>query len=108
MECLVAEVDLPRERVLVTAPGDGEDEESLRRREIIGRLRAGEVRSGQVHALVPFGAFVDIGGAYGLVHVGDLGASVRHPGEVLMVGQPLEVEVVEANAETQQVSLRPR
>lgn len=108
VECLVAEVDLERERVLVTAPGDGQDEESLRRREIIGRLRPGEVRSGHVHALVPFGAFVDIGGAYGLVHVRDLGTSVGHPGEVLTVGQPLRVEVVEANAETQRVSLRPR
>jgi small subunit ribosomal protein S1 len=83
-------------------------EEYARRHRLVAVLRPGEVRSGRVHSLVPFGAFVDIGGLHGLVHVSELGHPVEHPGEVLQVGQDVDVEVLDTNVDLQRVALRLR
>ncbi|MEQ7007895.1 sigma-70 family RNA polymerase sigma factor [Actinopolymorpha sp. B17G11] len=108
VDCVVAEVDLDRERMVVARVMSGvdEEEEYARRHRLVAGIRPGELRSGRVHSLVPFGAFVDIGGLHGLVHVSELGRSVDHPGEVLQVGQDVDVEVLDTNVELQRVALR--
>ena len=108
VECVVVEVDLERKRMVVApAVGSGEDaEECDRRREVVAGLQLGDLCSGRVHALVPFGAFVDIGGVHGLLHVSELGGAVAHPQEVLHVGQDVDVEVLATDAELQRFSLR--
>ncbi|HZC26427.1 MAG TPA: sigma-70 family RNA polymerase sigma factor [Actinopolymorphaceae bacterium] len=107
VECVVVEVDLARDRMVVAraVPAD-EIEEDKRRHQRVSSLRHGDVLPGRVNALVPFGAFVDIGGVRGLVHVSELGRHVEHPQEVLRVGQEIEVEVLDTNPELQRVSLR--
>ncbi|MGH3489893.1 MAG: sigma-70 family RNA polymerase sigma factor [Actinopolymorphaceae bacterium] len=110
VDCVVVEVDLNRERMVVArvmADVDAQ-EEYARRHRLVAAIRPGEVRSGRVHSLVPFGAFVDIGGLHGLVHVSELGRPVGHPGEVLQVGQDVDVEVLDTNVDLQRVALRLR
>jgi small subunit ribosomal protein S1 len=73
---------------------------------LIGELKEGEVRTGRVSSICDFGAFVDIGGADGLVHLSELSWSrVRHPSEVLKVGQEVEVYVLGINAQEKKIAL---
>ncbi len=75
-------------------------------REQMSTLQAGSVVHGRVTSLAPFGAFVDLGvGKDGLIHVSQMGGNVRHPGDVLQVGQEVDVRVVEVDPETQRISL---
>ncbi|HEY8458067.1 MAG TPA: sigma-70 family RNA polymerase sigma factor [Actinopolymorphaceae bacterium] len=120
VSCTVTEVDLERERMVVVPFADAElwrriklqheqpdDEEEQRGRQLVANLESGAVLRGRVTGLVPFGAFVDIGGVHGLVHISELGQDVRHPEDVLSVGQEMDVEVLDTNPELQRVSLRP-
>jgi len=74
--------------------------------EALASLQRGRVVRGRVSGLAPFGAFVDLGvGKDGLIHLSEMGEGVRHPQEVLQVGQEVEVRVVEVDPETQRISL---
>jgi RNA polymerase sigma factor (sigma-70 family) len=102
LEVHVSEVDPVRERVVVMRPVSEEEDESFRaRRDLIAALSVGEVRSGRVYSVLPFGAFVDVGGVYGLVHKSEQPTP-------LAVGQDVEVEVLETKPEQLRVSLRAR
>jgi RNA polymerase sigma factor (sigma-70 family) len=109
IDCVVVEVDLARERMVV-APAVAADDtaEFDRRRQVVAGLRPGDVRSGRVHGLVPFGAFVDVAGVHGLIHLSELGESVQHPEQVLNVGQVVDVEVLDTDPELHRFSLRLR
>jgi small subunit ribosomal protein S1 len=73
---------------------------------LIEELSEGEVRKGRVSSICDFGAFVDIGGADGLVHLSELSWSrVRHPSEVLRVGQEVDVYVLGINAQEKKIAL---
>ena len=73
---------------------------------LIEELREGEVRQGRVSSICDFGAFVDIGGADGLVHLSELSWSrVRHPSEVLKIGQEVDVYVLGINAQEKKIAL---
>jgi small subunit ribosomal protein S1 len=78
--------------------------------EQLAALQPGAIVHGRVTSLAPFGAFVDLGvGKDGLIHVSTMGdGSVRHPREVLRVGQEVDVRVVEVSPETQRISLSMR
>ncbi|MGB9723586.1 MAG: S1 RNA-binding domain-containing protein [Chloroflexia bacterium] len=74
--------------------------------EALASLQPGRVVRGRVSGLAPFGAFVDLGvGKDGLIHLSEMGAGVRHPQEVVQVGQEVEVRVIEVDPETQRISL---
>lgn len=74
--------------------------------EALASLRPGRVVRGRVSGLAPFGAFVDLGvGKDGLIHLSEMGMGIRHPQEVLQVGQEVEVRVIEVDPETQRISL---
>jgi len=73
---------------------------------LIEELKEGEIRKGRVSSICDFGAFVDIGGADGLVHLSELSWSrVRHPGEVLKVGQEVDVYVLGINPQEKKIAL---
>jgi predicted RNA-binding protein with RPS1 domain len=77
-----------------------------RREELLDELKPGEVHRGVVSNLANFGAFVDLGGAEGLIHIDQLAWSrVEHPGEVLKVGQEVEVQVLSVDREKKKIAL---
>jgi small subunit ribosomal protein S1 len=103
----VIELDPERDRIVfserVVTEGPRDDEEALM---LLRQLRPGEVRHGRVTNLTGFGAFVDLGGYEGLVHVSEISWSrVGHPRDVLSIGQPVQVYVMSVDAEEGRVAL---
>src|SRR5690606_13592352 len=83
-----------------------EQTQSEVRTEFLNKLAKGQVRKGVVSSIVNFGAFVDLGGVDGLVHVSELSwKHIDHPSEVVEVGQEVEVEVLDVDLERERVSL---
>jgi small subunit ribosomal protein S1 len=83
-----------------------EESQSEGRKKFLESLQKGERRKGSVSSIVNFGAFVDLGGVDGLVHVSELSwKHVDHPSEVVQVGQDVEVEVLDVDLERERVSL---
>ncbi|MBK8136303.1 MAG: S1 RNA-binding domain-containing protein [Chloroflexi bacterium] len=74
----------------------------------MGELKEGEIRSGIVSGLRDFGAFVDLGGADGLIHISELAwHRVKHPKEVLNVGDQVQVYVLRLDDEGKRIGLSP-
>jgi small subunit ribosomal protein S1 len=83
-----------------------QEEREKKRRKIFATLAKGQIVKGHVRSLTNFGAFVDIGGIEGLLHVSDLAwGKVDHPSEVVKVGQELEVAVLDFNERDEKISL---
>ncbi len=96
-------------RKLVLSNTKAEREQRKRKDAILEELEVGEVRAGVVSSLADFGAFVNIGGADGLIHVSELSWSmVNHPSEVLNVGQKVEVKVISVEKERKRIGLSLR
>src|SRR2546429_622789 len=73
---------------------------------LAAELQAGEIRHGRVSSLTDFGAFVDLGGADGLIHLSELSwGQVQHPSQVLRVGQEVDVRVVGVDRENKKIAL---
>jgi small subunit ribosomal protein S1 len=106
LECKVIELDKNRNNVVLSRRKFLEETQSEFRREFLETLQKGEVRKGTVSSIVNFGAFVDLGGVDGLVHVSELSwKHVDHPGEVVEVGQEVEAEVLDVDLDRERVSL---
>ncbi len=105
----VIEVDRERNRLILSErEASREAREALKDR-LIEELEVGEVRTGHVISLADFGAFVDIGGADGLVHTSELSwKRVDHPSDVLKVGQEIQVKVLDLDVERKRISLSLR
>ncbi|MDI6697552.1 MAG: 30S ribosomal protein S1 [Candidatus Saccharicenans sp.] len=83
-----------------------QDEREKRKRRVFGRLVKGGTVKGTVKSLTSFGAFIDLGGVEGLLHISDLSwGKVGHPSEVLQVGQEVEVVVLDFNENEEKISL---
>jgi small subunit ribosomal protein S1 len=83
-----------------------EEEKKKSRNELVKILNAGEIRKGTVKSLADFGAFIDIGGADGLLHISDISwKRISHPSEVLKIGEEKEVIVLNVDKETGRISL---
>src|SRR5512136_882877 len=83
-----------------------QDEREKKKKRVFGRLVKGEKLKGQVRSLTSFGAFVDLGGIEGLLHVSDMSwGKIGHPSEVLTVGQEVEVVVLDFNEKDEKISL---
>src|ERR671931_1082095 len=83
-----------------------EDERKEQRQQILDRLNPGDVVDGQISNIVDFGAFVDLDGMDGLIHISELSWShVNHPSEVLEIGQTVNVKVLDIDRERQRISL---
>jgi small subunit ribosomal protein S1 len=106
LECKVIELDKNRNNVVLSRRKFLEETQSEFRREFLETLQKGEVRKGTVSSIVNFGAFVDLGGVDGLVHVSELSwKHIDHPQEVVEVGLEVEVEVLDVDLERERVSL---
>ena len=106
LECKIIELDRNRNNVVLSRRAFLEESQSEGRKRFLEALEKGQRRHGSVSSIVNFGAFVDLGGVDGLVHVSELSwKHVDHPGEVVTVGQEVDVEVLDVDLERERVSL---
>jgi len=106
LEAKIIELDKNRNNVVLSRRAWLEETQSATRKAFLHTLRKGEIRKGVVSSIVNFGAFVDLGGVDGLVHVSELSwKHIDHPSEVVEVGQEVEVEVLDVDLERERVSL---
>ncbi len=102
----VIEINRHRNRLILSERQAMQEKRDEMKEKLIEELREGEVRQGRVSSICDFGAFVDIGGADGLVHLSELSWSrVRHPSEVLKIGQEVDVYVLGINAQEKKIAL---
>jgi small subunit ribosomal protein S1 len=106
LECRIIELDKNRNNVVLSRRKFLEESQAEQRQDFLTSLQKGERRKGVVSSIVNFGAFVDLGGVDGLVHVSELSwKHVDHPSEVAEVGQEVEVEVLDVDLDRERVSL---
>jgi len=106
VEARIIELDKNRNNVVLSRRAYLEQTQSQSRTSFLNQLQRGQVRTGVVSSIVNFGAFVDLGGVDGLVHVSELSwKHIDHPGEVVAVGDEVTVEVLEVDFERERVSL---
>ncbi|AYY12896.1 30S ribosomal protein S1 [Actinobacteria bacterium YIM 96077] len=106
IEAKIIELDKNRNNVVLSRRAWLEQTQSEVRSTFLQTLQKGQIRSGVVSSIVNFGAFVDLGGVDGLVHVSELSwKHIDHPSEVVEVGQEVTVEVLEVDMDRERVSL---
>ena len=106
LEAKIIELDKNRNNVVLSRRQWLEQTQSEVRSEFLNKLVKGAVRTGVVSSIVNFGAFVDLGGVDGLVHVSELSwKHIDHPSEVVEVGQEVTVEVLDVDMDRERVSL---
>src|ERR1700712_1263428 len=106
IEAKIIELDKNRNNVVLSRRAWLEQTQSEVRSEFLNQLQKGTIRKGVVSSIVNFGAFVDLGGVDGLVHVSELSwKHIDHPSEVVEVGQEVTVEVLDVDLDRERVSL---
>jgi small subunit ribosomal protein S1 len=106
LEAKIIELDKNRNNVVLSRRSFLEKTQSQVRQTFLNQLQKGQIRSGVVSSIVNFGAFVDLGGVDGLVHVSELSwKHIDHPSEVVEVGTEVTVEVLEVDMDRERVSL---
>jgi len=102
----VIEVDRNRNRLILSERAANKETREAQKEKLLAEIKPGDVRKGHVISLADFGAFVDIGGADGLVHLSEISwKRVQHPNEILKVGQEVEVEVLNVDRERKRIGL---
>src|SRR6202166_3712880 len=102
----IPKMDLRRGNIVVSRPTVLEESRAEQRHEIVANLAEGQVIDGTVKNITDYGAFVDLGGIDGLLHVTDIAwRRVNHPSEVLSIGQQVKVRIIKINHETHRISL---
>ena len=106
LEAKIIELDKNRNNVVLSRRAWLEETQKEQREDFLANLKPGERRKGVVSSVVNFGAFVDLGGMDGLIHVSELSwKHVDHPGSVVAVGDEVEVEVLEVDLDRERISL---
>jgi small subunit ribosomal protein S1 len=106
LRCKVIELNRSRNNVVLSRRAVLEDERKEMRQAILDRLSPGDVVDGTISNIVDFGAFVDLDGMDGLIHISELSwGHVNHPSEVLEIGQEVKVKVLDIDRERQRISL---
>jgi small subunit ribosomal protein S1 len=106
IEAKIIELDKNRNNVVLSRRAYLEEAQRTRRDEFLANLKPGDVRTGVVSSVVNFGAFVDLGGMDGLIHVSELSwKHVDHPGQVVQVGDKVTVRVLDVDADRERISL---
>ena len=106
LEAKIIELDKHRNNVVLSRRAYLEETQSAVRSDFLHQLQKGQVRKGVVSSIVNFGAFVDLGGVDGLVHVSELSwKHIDHPSEVVAVGDEVTVEVLDVDLDRERVSL---
>ncbi|MCW8916365.1 MAG: 30S ribosomal protein S1 [Magnetovibrio sp.] len=102
----ILKMDRSRNNIVVSRRAVLEETRAEARFELIGKLAEGDILEGMVKNITDYGAFVDLGGVDGLLHVTDIAwKRINHPSEALQVGETVKVQVIRFNAETQRISL---
>ena len=102
----ILKIDRKRGNIVVSRRAVLEESRAEARSELVSNLQEGQVLSGVVKNITDYGAFVDLGGVDGLLHVTDIAwRRINHPSEALQVGQTVDVQVIRFNTETQRISL---
>ncbi|MDP9195741.1 MAG: 30S ribosomal protein S1 [Pseudomonadota bacterium] len=102
----ILKMDRQRGNIVVSRRAVLEESRAEARSELVASLREGQVLQGVVKNITDYGAFVDLGGVDGLLHVTDIAwRRIAHPSEALSIGQPVTVQVIRFNPETQRISL---
>ena len=106
IECKVIELNRSRNNVVLSRRAVLEEERKEVRQQILDRLQPGLVVEGQISNIVDFGAFVDLDGIDGLIHISELSWShVNHPSEILSIGDTVKVKVLDIDRDRQRISL---
>ncbi|MFL5825568.1 MAG: 30S ribosomal protein S1 [Thermoleophilaceae bacterium] len=106
IECKVIELNRSRNNVVLSRRAVLEEERKEVRQQILDRLQPGQVVEGAISNIVDFGAFVDLDGIDGLIHISELSWShVNHPSEILSIGDVVPVKVLDIDRERQRISL---
>jgi small subunit ribosomal protein S1 len=106
VQCKIIELDKNRNNVVLSRRAYLEENQKETRDQFLTNLKVGEVRDGTVSSVVSFGAFVDLGGMDGLIHVSELSwKHVDHPGSVVAVGDPVKVQVLDVDFSRERISL---
>src|SRR5207248_3368454 len=106
IECRVIELNRSRNNVVLSRRAVLEEERKEVRQQILDRIQAGQIVEGAISNIVDFGAFVDLDGIDGPIHISELSWShVNHPSEILSIGQTVPVKVLDIDRERQRISL---
>ena len=106
LKCKVIELNRSRNNVVLSRRAMLEEERKEARQAILDKLNPGDVVEGQISNIVDFGAFVDLDGMDGLIHISELSwTHVNHPSEVLEIGQDVKVQVLDIDRDRQRISL---
>lgn len=102
----IIEINRNRNRLILSERQAVQEVREVKKDELLSSLKEGDIRTGTVSSVCDFGAFVDIGGADGLVHLSELSWSrVKHPGEVLRVGDQVQVYILSIDNERKRIAL---
>ena len=102
----ILKMDRRRGNIVVSRRAVLEVARAAERQELIANIHEGQVLDGVVKNITDYGAFVDLGGVDGLLHVTDMAwRRINHPSEAVQIGQTVKVQVVRLNPETQRISL---
>ena len=102
----ILKMDRSRGNIVVSRRAVLEESRAEQRSELVASLKEGQVLNGVVKNITDYGAFVDLGGVDGLLHVTDIAwRRINHPSEALNIGQNVKVQVIRFNPETQRISL---
>lgn len=106
LECKIIEMDRKRNNVVLSRKAVLENSRQKDREELLSKLEKGHLVAGQVSSIVSFGAFVDLGGLDGLIHISELSwEHVNHPSEVVEIGDKVKVQVIDIDRERVRISL---
>ncbi len=102
----IVKVDESRKNLVVSRKAILQESLNEKRQEIMDKIKVGETISGMVKNITDFGAFIDLGGVDGLIHITDFSwGRINHPSEVVSIGDTVDVQVIDYNKETSRISL---
>jgi small subunit ribosomal protein S1 len=106
LECKVIKINNERRNIVLSRRDLIDEQRKELKQKLLQEIRPGQIRSGVVKNITDFGAFVDLNGMDGLLHITDMSwGRINHPSEVVEVGQELEVFVLDVNLEKERISL---
>ena len=106
IQCLVLKIDEARRNIVVSRRALIEQEREERKKQLMEKLEVGQVRRGIVKNIADFGAFVDLGGIDGLLHITDMSwGRIGHPSEMVSIDQEVEVQVLHIDREREKIAL---
>ena len=106
LKCKIIKINKARKNIVVSRKEVLQEETSKQRAEIFSNLKKGEIRTGTIKNITDFGAFIDLGGVDGLLHITDMSwGRISHPNEIVSVGKKIDIMILDFSKESMKVSL---